>query len=163
LPRNLTGYRGPTQWSALYSLNGKGKWQSEIFNLLGICYGEMRKQSKSLTHNPLTPRGPTELTMLNISCCLSHSTSLISATLPCDSETRPEKWKERMHSERQPSMHGDTGNKTAMTASTHHQVRPETLLPEKGTSRNLSSRESARSIANRKRRITAERYPPIPV
>lgn len=138
LPRNLTG---STQLSALHSLNVKGKQQRTIFNSVGICCGEMRKQSKSLTHNHLTPRGLTELMMLDIFCCLSHSISPISATSPCDSETRPDKWKERMHSERKPSTHGDTSNNSAMTASTHHQVRPETFLPEKGTSRNLSSRE----------------------
>lgn len=57
---------------------------------------------------------------------------------------------------------GDKGNESAMTVSTH-QLRPETFLPEKGTLRNLSSRESARLTASRKRRITAERYPQTPV
>lgn len=121
------------------------------------------QKTKSLTHNHLTQRGLTKLMMLDIFCGLLHSTSPIFATLPCDSETRPDKWKERIHSERKPSTHGDTGNESAMTVSTYHQVRPETLLPQKGTSRNLSSRESARFIATRKRRITAERYPQTPV
>lgn len=95
LPRNLTSYLGPTQCSAVHCLNVKGKWQKKIFNLLGISCGEIRKQSKFLTHNPLIQRGLTELMMLDIFCCLSYSTSPISATLPYDSETRPEKWEER--------------------------------------------------------------------
>lgn len=53
------------------------------------------KQSKFLTHKPLIQRGLPELRMLDIFGCLLYSTSAISATLPCDSETRPEKWEER--------------------------------------------------------------------
>lgn len=55
----------------------------------------MTKQSKFLTHKPLIQRGLPELRILDIFGCLLYSTSAISATLPCDSETRPEKWEER--------------------------------------------------------------------
>lgn len=94
MPRNLTGYLGPTQCSALHCLKVKEKWQKKILNFLGISCGETTKQSKFLTHSPLFQRGLTEL-MLDIFCCLLYSTSAISATLPYDSETRPEKWEER--------------------------------------------------------------------
>lgn len=160
LPRNLTGYRGPTQWSALSNWNVKGKWQRKIFNSSGIYCGEMRKQSKSLTHNHLTQRGPTELMMLDIFCCLSHSTSPISATLPCDSETRPDKWKDRMHSERKPSTHGNTGNESAQTASTHHQVRPETFLPEKGTSKKPFFQRICKIHCKQKEKSNSRKTPP---
>lgn len=126
LPRNLTG---STQRSALHSLNVKGKQQRTIFNSVGICCGEMRKQSKSLTHNHLTPRGLTELMMLDIFCCLSHSISPISATSPCDSETRPDKRKDAFREE------------TIYTWGHKQQLSNDCLHTSPGEARNLSSRE----------------------